>query len=541
MQRPSRLRALVLKASAAAFALGASGVGMIAIPAPPAHASVVLDGAGSTWSAIAVNQWRADVNRTGLNINYNASGSTAGRVFYYTNEVDFAISEIPFTAAYKDATGTVVTNEIALAEHRPYVYLPIVAGGTSFMYHLDIGGQRFTNLQLDPPTISKIFTGVITNWDDPAIKALNPGVPFPNLAIRPVVRSDGSGTTAQFTAYMVNQEPAIWNAFCQKVGLPTPCPSTSLYPEFPGSVAQQLSDGVANYVAASYNNGAITYVEYGYAKERDFPVASMLNKAGGYAQPTAFNVAVALQGASFNSDGTQNLQGVYNYNAGAYAKDVYPISSYSYMIAPTTTAAPFSTDKGNVLGQFILYFACAGQQKAEQLGYSPMPRPLVANAFAAEARIPGAPAPPPLDYAHCQNPTLNGWPPQITHVTSTTRGPQHNGGNSGPGGGGGGSHNGGSSGSGGSAGSGGSGTSGTAGPGGSSASGGNTITTDAQGNIVDPGGIQNVAATSPVNTPGHNDGTPIFITFVVLALLAVIFGPPVLALMMKRRARSATG
>ena len=96
-----------------------------------------IDGAGSTWSQIALDQWRADVARQGLSVNYQGVGSTSGRVFYYQNQVDFAASEIPFTPAYRDATGTVITNEVALAAHRPYAYMPDVAGGTSFMYHLD--------------------------------------------------------------------------------------------------------------------------------------------------------------------------------------------------------------------------------------------------------------------------------------------------------------------------------------------------------------------------------------------------------------------
>ena len=94
--------------------------------------------------------------------------------------------------------------------------------------------------------------------------------------------------------------------------------------------------------------------------------------------------------ATFNADGTQNLAGVYN-NPDHRA---YPMSSYSYMIVPTTTAAPFNADKGATLGSFILYFVCAGQQKAEQLGYAPLPPNLVQNAFGAEQKIPGAPSHP---------------------------------------------------------------------------------------------------------------------------------------------------
>ena len=121
-----------------------------------------------------------------------------------------------------------------------------------------------------------------------------------------------------------------------------------------GGIGQQLSDGVADYVAAPYSDGTITYVEYAYALQRGFPVASILNRAGYYAQPTSQNVAIALQGARINPDRTQVLDGVYTFNDPR----AYPVSSYSYMIAPSSEAKPFSAAKGDTLGRFILYFLC---------------------------------------------------------------------------------------------------------------------------------------------------------------------------------------
>ncbi|MDQ6696639.1 MAG: phosphate ABC transporter substrate-binding protein PstS, partial [Actinomycetota bacterium] len=370
-------------------------------PASPAIAGEQVNGSGSTWSSIAVQQWQADVAKQGISINFNANGSSTGRKFYIQGQSDFAVSEIPFQPQAKDRAGTVLYDEIAQAARRPYAYMPIVAGGTSFMYHLTVNGRMVTDLRLSGATIAKIFTGVIKNWNDPAIAA-DDGRSFPSEQIKPVVRSDGSGTSAQFTAYLANQFPDIWRSFCAKSGL-APCPAqTSLYPYFAGSQAQQLSDGVASAVAAPYNEGAITYVEYGYAKQRSFPVVSVKNRAGYFVQPTAGNVAVALTTARINPDRTQVLDGVYT-NPD---KRAYPVSSYSYMIVPTTTAQPFTTGKGATLGQFILYFLCTGQQKAEQLGYSPLPENLVQFGFDAERRIPGAPAPPPIN--QCANPTITG-------------------------------------------------------------------------------------------------------------------------------------
>lgn len=484
---------------AIAFGLGALAPVLTPVPA---SAGVTVDGAGSTWSQIAVDQWRADVARQGISINYQGNGSTAGRSFYYSDQVDFAVSEIPFQAAYRDASGTVTTNEIQLAGHRPWAYLPIVAGGTSFMYHLDINGKRFTDLRLSPDTLAKIFTGVIRNWNDPAVAADNPGVSLPGLGIKPVLRSDGSGTTAQFTTYMAAETPAVWNGFCQRVDAGASCPPTSLYPEFPGSVAQQLSDGVAAFVAAPYNNGAITYVEYGYAKQRGFPVASILNAAGYYAQPTPQNVAIALQGARLNPDRTQILQGVYDF-ADPRA---YPVSSYSYMIVPTTTAPPFSTEKGEVLGRFILYFVCVGQQKAAELGYSPLPKNLVEFAFDAARHIPGAPAPPPID--QCNNPTVTG-----DFVTGSAPPPPASAKKGAP--------------------AAGTGATASAAPGGTALETATVAGDEATATRKTADG-QLVVASGPVRVAGSGSSFPLYVVAVGL-VLGIVFGPPAFAMALRRR------
>jgi hypothetical protein len=196
--------------------------------------------------------------------------------------------------------------------------------------------------------------------------------------------------------------PALWNPFCEANGLPSPCGLTSLYPIFSGATGQPGSDGVTSFTTSSFNNGAITYVEYGYAVEAGYPVVSLLNKAGYYVQPTPLNAAIALQGARLNADRTQVLDGVYAHPDPR----AYPLSSYSYMIVPTSTNAPFSAEKGRVLGEFINYFLCEGQQKAQPLGYAPLPPNLVQTAFEVVRKIPGAPAPPAL--ASCNNPTITG-------------------------------------------------------------------------------------------------------------------------------------
>jgi phosphate ABC transporter phosphate-binding protein len=376
--------------------LGACVVTLLLVPAPARAASYVpISGAGSTWSQVAVDAWRADVRASGVVVNYAGTGSTDGRSQFIQGTVDFANTEIPFQNPPEPGQQAEVPG-------RPYAYLPIVAGGTSFMYNLTVAGQRVTDLRLSGATLAKIFTGQITRWNDPAITH-DYGKTLPAIPIIPVVRSDGAGASAQFTKYMASQAPSVYCPFIRgKLHLSgSACPSVSFYPAFGSSKAQNGSNGVANYVSASYGAGAIGYVEYAYAKRINFPVVSLLNKAGYFSQPTAGNVAVALTQAKINSDLTQNLLSVYT-NPDPRA---YPMSSYSYMVVPTTTAAPFNTDKGRTLSTFVNYFLCTGQQKADILGYSPLPKNLVQAGFQQVARIPGAVASPSI--SQCNNPALN--------------------------------------------------------------------------------------------------------------------------------------
>jgi len=372
-------------------------------PAQAAARLVPVSGVGSSWSSIAITQWASNVNRLyQMQIAYDASGSSNGRKQFGGRSTDFGVSEIP----YGLTDGGVYDAPPA----RAFAYMPIVAGGTSFMYNLKVGGKQVTQLRLSGDNIAKIFTGVITNWSDPLIKADNPGLTLPARKVVPVVRSDGSGTTAQFTTWMSKRYAAIWDAYCTKAGRSTPCGVTSIYPSLPGVViAQANSTGVAGYVQQSTSEGAITYVEYGYAKQANFPVVSLLNKSGYYIQPTSKNVAVGLLGATINKDTsnpatylTQILDGVYD-NADPRA---YPLSSYSYMILPTKLETPLTTDKGYTLGKFGYYFLCEGQRSVDDLGYSALPLNLVQAGLEQLAKVPGV-VPEDIDITKCNNPTFS--------------------------------------------------------------------------------------------------------------------------------------
>ncbi|WP_120321872.1 phosphate ABC transporter substrate-binding protein PstS [Catellatospora citrea] len=369
----------------------------VPITAAPAHAVayVPISGAGSTWSGPAIIQWASNVTQYDMTVNYQAQGSSDGRNRFKAGTVDFGVSEIPY-----GLTDGGVTD---LPPRRKFAYMPIVAGGTAFMYNLTIGDHRVTNLRLSGETIAKIFTGVITRWDDKQIKADNPRLTLPGRKIVPVVRSDGSGTTAQFTLWLSATYPELWNAYCRKAGRnSSPCGFTSDFPVVSGSgfVAQAGSDQVSGYT--KNNVATITYVEYSYAKNANFPVAKMRNAAGYFIEPTAYSVAVALTEARIKSDLTQDLTRVY----GNSDKRTYPLSSYSYMIIPVDEIPPgFSLEKGRSLSDFAYYFLCEGQRQAEDLGYSPLPVNLVTAAKQQVDRIKGA-VPQAIDGRSCNNPTL---------------------------------------------------------------------------------------------------------------------------------------
>ena len=237
----------------------------------------------------------------GIQINYTANGSTAGREDFISGQTDFAASDIPFQTDPGDGSAP---------EHpKPgsYAYMPITAGGTVFMYNLTINGQRVTNLRLSPVNIFKIFTGVITNWDDPALAADNPGLHLPDQSIVPVVRSDGSGTSYELSAWMINQDPSLWNAYCAKAGRPaSACGATSFYPTTGNMIAQNGDLGVASYVSQAFASGSIGYVNYYYALTTHFPVAQVLNAAGYYTEPTPQNVAVSLLQDQVDTTDTNN-------------------------------------------------------------------------------------------------------------------------------------------------------------------------------------------------------------------------------------------
>ena len=404
----------------------------------PAYASPNMQSTGSSFANVAIQQWVGQSSVLyGLNINWQDSSSVVGLNNFRQNQIDFAASDIPYSA-----------EQSTYYPSQPYQYMPDVAGGLAFMFNL-VGqdGQRITNLHLNAQLIDQIFLGEITNWDSSAVAALNPQLAgdLPNQVIHPVYRLDASGENYLLSDYLLHQDggafTAAQNAFQSgNTGQPSatwPIPASSVHPSptvYPGwaagnPVGQNGSDNAANYVSALASVGSITYVETAYAIEHNLPVASLENSSGAYVQPSSVNVATALEKALLHADLTQDLTNVYTNPL----PNAYPLSAYSYIVAPcspglavaqssacaanptgvagsspTGPTSPFPNQKGAALGQFVSFLACAGQEHMASLGYSPLPPVLVQEDFFAIGRMNGGTEPPAPTAANCKNPYVDG-------------------------------------------------------------------------------------------------------------------------------------
>jgi phosphate ABC transporter phosphate-binding protein len=372
-------RYLVALAGCASALLAAS-----CLTATPATAStaacpyVPIIGAGSIWSANAINTWATNVAQDCMQVSYAADDSAAGEQEFSNGTVDFAASEIPYGVALGNSENPPPT--------RDYTYMPDVAGGVALMYNLHIDGLPVSNLRLSGAVIAGIFTNQITMWNDPAIAADNPGLTLPAEPIIPVVRVDVSGATWAFTQWMSATESSDWTAYCAATGLSS-CGPTTTYPVQPGTamIGQSGDLGVSGYVSQPTAEGAIGFTEYSYALETGFPVANVLNAAGYYTAPTPDNIGVSLLSATVNTDGTENLSPVYTDTDPR----TYELSYYSYMILPIDPSAGISVAEGYTLAAFGSYLLCQGQGQVDDIGYAALPINLVEEGYAQLLDIPG--------------------------------------------------------------------------------------------------------------------------------------------------------
>ena len=186
---------------------------VLAVASPPASADdAAVNGSGSTYVALAMQQWVADAQTQGLHVNYTPLGSPPGLTEYGQSLVDFAGTEAEFASLQVGNTDP----------SRGYQYIPDVAGAVAIMYHVqDSAGDPVTYLHLSRETIAKIFMGSICNWDDPAITADNKGLVLPNEPISVVYRGGQSGTTGLFYDFVQHTDPGLFASWAAKNQIPT--------------------------------------------------------------------------------------------------------------------------------------------------------------------------------------------------------------------------------------------------------------------------------------------------------------------------------
>jgi ABC-type phosphate transport system substrate-binding protein len=376
--------------AAALLALAASGIQGTGAAAAATRSYAPISGAGSEFAGMAIEQWAADLRAKGITVDFKSDGSDRGRAAFIHDQVDFAASDAPFRAARDRLSG-------APPEKVPYdySYIPDVGYGTAFLYHITVGGVVFNSLKLSEQTVAKIFTGKITNWDNPAITRDN-GKQLPNLPIVPVIDADGSGATYFFTNWMSREFPKQWSDFCKHVKphIKLPCGQTEFYPAFGRARKEDGPLGVATFISSARSNGSIGFDPYQYALLTHVPVASLGNPAGRYVLPTPHDVTVALTRAVINENPhsarylQENLNNVYTYKN----RDSYPLSSYSYLIVPRSgkhLLPIFTKADGKTLSTFVKYLLCQGQPVAAELGDAALPANLVRGGLKQVKDIPG--------------------------------------------------------------------------------------------------------------------------------------------------------
>ena len=325
------------RAMAAAVAVAAMG----ALSAcNSSNNNVSLSGAGSTFVNPVMTRWTHDFSSAHPNvqINYQSIGSGAGIQQVKAKTVDFGASDVALTDAQ-------------LAGMDPVVQIPESAGPVCITYNL----PGLTNpLRLSPDSLAKLFLGKIKTWTDPELVKDNPGVTLPKLPVVISHRSDSSGTTGIFTAYLSAVSPD-W----QKG------PGSGTAVSWPTGIGGKGSEGVTGNIRNTA--GAIGYVELTYAQQNNLPTAAIENQANQFVQPTAAGTTADITAfaAQLAQDPRKPIV-----NPPASAADAYPISGLTFLIIPKD-----GPDKAKraALKQFVQYIISDGQATAGTLNYAPLP------------------------------------------------------------------------------------------------------------------------------------------------------------------------
>ncbi|OHV00903.1 phosphate ABC transporter substrate-binding protein PstS [Mycobacterium talmoniae] len=306
--------------------------------------ALTAEGSTSQQNAIALfNQAWAQACGT-KNVSYNPTGSGAGRDQFIANHVDFAGSD-----------STLTPEQVPAAAKRcggnPAWHLPLVFGPIGLAYHLD----GVDTLVLNGDVLAKIFSGAVTAWNDPAIGALNPGAALPATKITPIYRSDSSGTTDNFQQYLAATAPQSWTKGAGS--------------EFAGGVGEGADKSAGVVQAVQTTPGAIGYVEQGFTDQANLRIAQ-LDSGAGAVPLTDSSARAAIEAATFETEGSNDLRLDLNSLYGAKAAGAYPLVLATYEIVCSKGYAP---DTSAAVRSFLTVAANNGQGGLAAAGYIPLP------------------------------------------------------------------------------------------------------------------------------------------------------------------------
>jgi phosphate transport system substrate-binding protein len=347
-----RAAAALLTTFGLAFVFACSGERGGAGPggAAPAGGTVRLQGAGATFPNPLYQKWLSEYGKAhpDVRIDYQSIGSGGGIKQIKEQTVDFGASDAPM----KDEDLKSAPGEL--------LHIPTVLGAVVITYNLQGVTQP---LRFSPDVVADIFLGKVKRWDDPRIKADNPGAAPPAADITVVHRSDGSGTSAVFTDYLSKVSPE-WK---EKVGAGTS-------PNWPVGLGGKGNEGVTGQVKQTPNT--VGYVELAYAVQNKLPVALLKNASGNFVEPSLDAVTAA---AAESLPTTPEDLRVSITNAGGAA--AYPVASYTYILAYKDQK---DAAKGKALVDFLWWGIHDGERFAKDMLYAPLPADIVKR---SEAKI----------------------------------------------------------------------------------------------------------------------------------------------------------
>ena len=300
-----------------------------------AFAQQEATGAGASFPAPLYSKWASDYNKaTGVKINYQSVGSGAGLRQIEAKTVDFGASDAPLKDEDLNKKGL--------------VQFPTVIGGVVPV--VNIKGIAPGQIKLSGQVLGDIYLGKISNWSDPAIKALNPGVALPDASIAPVRRADGSGTSFIFTNYL-SKVNAEWKS---KVGEGTAV-------NWPTGAGGKGNEGVAAFVGRLPNS--IGYVEYAYVKQNKMTYVQMQNAEGQFVSPDDSAVKAAAAGADW-------AKSFYQILTNQPGKESWPITGATFILMQKSQEKPVQAATSL---KFFEWAYKTGDKTASDLDYVPMP------------------------------------------------------------------------------------------------------------------------------------------------------------------------